>query len=413
MTAKTKSIFKASLVLVLVTVLLAGISSSQTFAKEETPVITLGSALSLTGDLAREGKLYKNSYDLAVDYINDHGGVKVDNKTYKLKIKYYDDESSATKSSRLVQKLITRDKVDFLLGPYSSGLTIPDSAIAEKYQVPMIEGGGASGKIFSRGFDYIFGTLPAAGNYFKPVLEMGRELDFEPAPQKVALLFADDAFDLSVAKGTREKWVPKFDYDLVMDQKYTSGTKDFTSTISRLKAKKPDIILLAGHAEESLVFVQQAKSMNLNAKVLAFTVGPPTSDFREALGKDAEYIYGVPSWTPILNFTDTAVFGSTKKWIKLFEDRFGYEPDYHNASGTADVVIFKEAIEKAGTIDPKAVRDEIANIEVKTIYGKVQFAENGQILGGSSAIQIQEGEVELVYPGGVAPEYPTPNWKER
>lgn len=382
-------------------------------AAAEPAVIKLGAAISFTGDKAREGKLYTDAYNHAVDQINETGGVQVGDKTYEFELVLEDDESDATKSARLVEKLITEDEVHFLLGPYSSGITIPDSAVAEKYSVPMIEGGGASGKIFSRGFSYIFGTLPSAANYFQSVLEMGQTLD--PQPKTVALLFADDEFDIAVADGAR-KLAGEMGYELVIDEEYPSGTQEFSTLLSRVKSENPDMILLAGHAEESLVFVQQAKELKVNAGVMAFTVGPPTPDFREAMGEDAEYIYGVPSWTPALNFTGGEVFESTQEWIKLFEDRFDYEPDYHVASGVADVAAYKAAIEQAGTLDRDAVRDAIANIEVVTVYGPVSFQENGQIGGGTVAIQIQEGEVVAVYPDSVAEGpaiYQMPTWEER
>lgn len=376
-------------------------------------VIKLGAAISFTGEKAREGKLYIDAYNHAVDYINEHGGVKVGNKTYKFELVLEDDESDATKSARLVEKLITEDKVHFLLGPYSSGITISDSAVTEKYGVPMVEGGGASDKIFSRGFKYIFGTLPSATKYFQPILEMGQTLN--PQPMTVALLYADDEFDIAVAEGTR-KLAAELGYELVIDEEYPSGTREFSTLLLRVKAAAPDMILLAGHAGESLVFVQQAKALKVNAGIMAFTVGPPTPDFREALGTDAEYIYGVPSWTPSLNFKNTAVFGSTAEWIKLFQEKYGYEPDYHVASGVADVVVYKVAIEQAGTLDRDAVRDALANIDIVTVYGPVKFQENGQISGGTVTIQIQNGEVVAVYPEGVAqgsPIYPMPAWEER
>ena len=380
---------------------------------QEPGIIKLGAAMSLTGKKAREGKLYTDAYNHAIDYINEHGGVKAGDKTYKFELVLEDDETDATKSARLVEKLINEDKVDFLLGPYSSGITIPDSAVAEKYGVPMIEGGGASGKIFSRDFKNIFGTLPSAANYFQSILAMGKTLD--PQPKSVALLYADDEFDIAVAEGARAQ-AGDMGYDLVVDEEFPSGTQEFSTLLSRVKSEAPDMILVAGHAEESLVFVQQAKELKVNAGVMAFTVGPPTPDFREALGSDAEYIYGVPSWAPSLNFKNTAVFGSTAEWIKMFKDKYDYDPDYHVASAVADVVAYKAAIEKAGTLDRDAVRDAIANIEVTTIYGPVKFQENGQIGGGTVAIQIQNGEVVAVYPESVAetaPTYPMPTWEER
>jgi len=386
---------------------------------QDQPTILLGSALSLSGSKVREGTLYKQAYDFTVDYINSHGGVKVGDTVYNLAIKYYDDESSPTKSATLVEKLITQDKVNFLLGPYSSGITIPDSAVAEKYKIPMIEGGGASETIFSRGFKYIFGTLAPAGGYFEPVFQLITDpkmaATFKPLPSKVALLYADDKFDTSVAEGTRKLVKDKYtQFKLVVDEKYPSATTDFTTLLTEVKAAAPDIVLLAGHAEESLAFVQQAKELDVNAKMMVLTVGPPTHDFRDALGADANFIYGVPSWAASLNFTDTVLFGTTQNFVQLFEKKYNYEPDYHNASGAADVIVYKEAIEAAGSLDPKAVRDAIAKIDIMTEYGPVKFKENGQIDRGSILIQIQNGKVVVIYPSEEPkPLYPMPTWSER
>ena len=216
-----------------------------------------------------------------------------------MKIVYYDDKSDPTESSKLVEKLISEDKVNFLLGPYSSGITIPDSLIAQRYKVPMIEGGGASGKIFSRGNKYIFGTLPPAGQYFKSTLEMLKT--FSPAPKTIAILYSDDKFDVSVAEGT-DKLAKEMGFDVVLYEKYAEHATDFNSILTKIKALKADVVLVAGHTEESLNFTQQAKELNVTPKLISMTVGPSEADFRKSLGKDAEYIYGVASWSTQMNF---------------------------------------------------------------------------------------------------------------
>jgi branched-chain amino acid transport system substrate-binding protein len=163
-------------------------------------VIKLGCAISFTGGKNRSGKLYRDSYDMAIDQINKAGGVTVAGKKYQLKIVYYDDKSDPTESSKLIEKLFSEDKVNFLLGPFSSGITFPDSIVAQRHRIPMIEGGGSSGKIFSRKNKCIFGTLPPAGQYFKSTLEMLKT--FKPVPKTIAILYSDDKFDVSVAEGT-------------------------------------------------------------------------------------------------------------------------------------------------------------------------------------------------------------------
>ncbi|MBT8763906.1 amino acid ABC transporter substrate-binding protein [Desulfohalobiaceae bacterium Ax17] len=381
--------------------------SSLSFAKD---VIKLGCAISFTGKKSRSGKLYVDAYNLAVEEINKKGGIEIGGKRYKLEIIYYDDKSEATESSRLVEKLISEDKVDFLLGPYSSGITIPDSLVARRYRVPMVEGGGASGKIFSRGNKYIFGLLPAAGEYFKSTLEFLKTVN--PVPKTIAILFADDKFDVSVAKGTK-KIAEKMGYEVVIYEKYAEGTSDFTSVLTKIKAKNPDVVLVAGHTEESLNFTQQAKELDVNPKMISLTVGPSEADFRKALGKDANYIYGVASWSTQMNFKGY-IFKDTKEFIKIFEKKFGYEPDYHNAAGIACVAVIKNAIERAGTLDREKVREMIASTKLDTIYGRVEFNPNGQIKGTSVVLQILDNSVYEVYPHEYKkPVYPIPKWKER
>jgi branched-chain amino acid transport system substrate-binding protein len=373
-------------------------------------VIKLGCAISFTGGESRTGKLYRDSYDMAVEQINKTGGVKVGKHTYQLKIVYYDDKSDPTESSKLVEKLIAEDKVNFLLGPYSSGITIPDSLVAERYKVPMIEGGGASGKIFSRGNKYIFGTLPDAGQYFKSTLEMLKT--FNPAPKTIAILYSDDKFDVSVAEGT-DKLAKEMGFDVALYEKYAERATDFNSILTKIKALKTDVVLVAGHTEESLNFTQQAKELDVNPKFISMTVGPSEADFRKSLGKDAEFICGVASWSTQMNFKGY-LFKDTQEFVKLFKTKFNYDPDYHNASGIADIAIFKNAIEQTGTLDREKVTAAIAATNLSTIYGNVKFGKNGQIEGTSVALQILGGEIYQVYPNGVKkPVYPFPSWKTR
>jgi branched-chain amino acid transport system substrate-binding protein len=373
-------------------------------------VIKLGCAISFTGKESRTGKLYRDSYDMAVERINKSGGIKVGGHTYQLKIVYYDDKSDPTESSRLVEKLISEDHVNFLLGPYSSGITIPDSIVAQRYRVPMIEGGGASGKIFSRGNKYIFGTLPPAGQYFKSTLEMLKT--FKPVPKTIAILYSDDKFDVSVAEGT-QKLAKPMGFDVVLFEKYAEGATDFTSSLTKIKSLKAEVALVAGHTEESLNFAQQAKELNVCPKMINMTVGPSEADFRKSLGKDADYIYGVASWSTQMNFKGY-LFKDTQEFVKEFKARYNYDPDYHNASGIADVAIFKDAIERAGSLNRQKVRNAIARTKLETIYGNVEFSDNGQIKGTSVVLQIMNGEIHQVFPhGSQPPAYPSPCWDNR
>lgn len=404
MKTKTLSIGLSSVLIFCVVLLFSG----SAFAAKN--VIKLGCAMSFTGSHSRTGKLYVDSYKYAVEAINKAGGVKVDGKNYQLKLVFYDDESKPTESSKLVEKLITEDKVNFLLGPYSSGITIPDSIVARRYRMPMIEGGGASGKIFSQGNKYIFGTLPQAGDYFASTLDFLK--NNKPFAKKVAIIYSDDKFDVSVAEGTLAK-AKEMGYDVAIYEKYTEGASDFSSVLTKVKSAGINAILVAGHTEEAINFVQQGKELNVSPYILSLTVGPSEADFRKALGKDADYVYGVASWSTQMNFTGY-VFKNTATFVKDFKKKFGYDPDYHNASAIADIAVYKDAIERAGSLDREKVRNAIAATNLSTIYGKVTFMDNGQINGTSVVLQILNGEVIQVFPNAAhAAVYPVPAWNKR
>jgi branched-chain amino acid transport system substrate-binding protein len=138
--------------------------------------ITLGASVQLTGPLANTGRYYKDAYGFAVDQINEKGGVKVGNQQSKLALKIYDNQSDVNLSVRQYTQLVSQDNVNFLLGPFASNFAIADSAVSEKYRIPMVQGGGASDQIFSRKFKYIFGTLAPASDYFQSTVEMMTKL---------------------------------------------------------------------------------------------------------------------------------------------------------------------------------------------------------------------------------------------
>jgi len=374
--------------------------------------IVLGASVQLTGPVANTGRYYKDAYQLAVDQINRKGGIEVGGKKYTLALKIYDNQSDVNLSVRQYTQLVSKDKVNFLLGPFASNFALADSAVSEKYQVPMVQGGGASDQIFSRGFKYVFGTLAPASNYFGSTISMLKQLN--PAPSQIALLYADDAFDVSVAEGTRPL-LEKAGLKTVIDERYSSNASDFNTLLSQIKSKQADAVLVAGHETEILNFIRQAKSLDVSPKIYSFTVGVPSEDFRKALGADAEYAFGMTAWLPSDTLKDDW-FGDAAQFAKAWGAQYRYEPDYHAASGVADVEAIVKAIEKAGSLDPKAVRDALAASDFQSLYGHIAFADNGQINLDQVVIQVQNGKPAAVFDGSKFmrdAKYPMPDWAKR
>jgi branched-chain amino acid transport system substrate-binding protein len=382
--------------------------SNGAFAKD----IVLGASVQLTGPVANTGRYYRDAYQFAIDKINASGGIKVGNESHKLALKLYDNQSDVNLSVRQYTQLVSQDKVDFLLGPFASNFALADSAVSEKYRIPMVQGGGASDQIFARKFKFIFGTLAPASNYFGSTIDMLKGLS--PAPKSVALLYADDAFDVSVADGTRPK-LKQAGLALAMDERYSTNATDFNSLLSQIRSKNIDVVLVAGHETEILNFVRQAKSLAVAPKMYSFTVGVPSEDFRKALGKDADYAFGMTAWLPSAKLKDRW-FGDAGQFAVAYKAKFGYDPDYHAASGVADVEALAQAVENAGSIDPAKVRDALAKVKFDSLYGSIAFNDNGQINLPQTVIQVQGDKLTAIYGanGKIAePKYPMPAWNAR
>jgi len=375
-------------------------------------VITFGAALSLTGKLAKEGNLVKDGYELWKEVVNKKGGINVGGKKYLVDIKYYDDESDPNRGAKLVEKLVTEDKIKLILGPYGSESVFATSAITEKYGAIMVQGGAAADKLYTRGFKNLFGIYTVATDYMDDILEMLK--DKNPKPTTVAIVYSNDLFSAQVAQGAKAS-AQKYGYNVVLFQDYPKGTQDLSTVIAQIKGKNPDIILGCGHFQDTIIIVKQCKDYKVNPKAIAFSVGPTLQDFIDSLKGDAENIFGSAQWTKSLKYKDP-VFGSNTEFVKMFNAKYKEDPNYHSAGGAAAAVIFQRAIEKAGTFtDLAKIREALAGYNEETLFGKIKFDSTGKVIGkGMAVIQILNSKHITVYPEAVAEGkmvYPKPAWK--
>lgn len=384
-------------------------------AQADDDTITFGAALAATGRDAREGALTKEGYDFWADYVNAHGGLKVAGKTYKVAISYADDETNPQTSARLVEKFVSEDHVNFLLGPYGSAASFAAAAVTERLKVPMVEGNGSSEKIFNQGYHYIFAVLSPAARYLEGVLDMA--LHQKDPPKTIAVVSANDLFSIEVAQGAKN-YAFAHHLQVVYDNKYPADTTDVSSIVTAIKASNPDMILNGGHLQDALLLQKAFKEQDVLAKAYAYSVGPDTPDFRKALGNDANYVFGGTQWSPAAVYRGAPGFiGNSRDYAKAFAAKYGHVPDYHNAESTAACLAFQYAIEAANSLDPQKVRDALANLNVVTFYGLLKFDSRGINVYKPMAVnQIQHGNLVTVWPHAVQealPEYPAPDWSKR
>jgi len=387
-------------------------------AKVEGDTIILGAALSFTGKYATNGKHTKNGYDLAVKTINDKGGVKVGGKTYKVKVQYYDDESTPARSAQLAERLIKQDGIKFILGPYGSGPTKAMAPVVEQNQIPMVEGNGASRSIFNKGYKYVFAVLSTSEQYLAESINLAAEnagkVGKKANQLKVALAMENDPFSQDIRAGVIAD-AKRHGMKVVIDDKLPPELNDMTTTLTKVKALKPDILVVSGHSKGASLAVRQVAEMKVNVPMLAMT-HCEAADVKGKFGAKANFTLCATQWAETMSYKDTT-FGSAGDYAKTFEAAYGYVPPYQAAESSASVMVFADAMQRAGNFDPKAVRDALAATKMQTFYGNVNFDDTGKNIAKPMALrQILDGKLRVVAPakwGEVPVVFPMPTWDKR
>jgi branched-chain amino acid transport system substrate-binding protein len=375
--------------------------------------IKFGAAMSVTGSLAAEAKTAKDGYDFIASRINKRGGIPVGKKHYNVKIVYYDDQSNANQSVQLYEKLINKDKVNFLLGPYSSGVTLATSTVAEKYKIPMVVAHAATPSIYERNYHYLFGTLNVINQYTEPLFKMAKSIK-KHRPKTVAIMYENALAPTAFANSATAQ-AKKYGLNVVYKQSFPQGA-DFAPIMSAVKAKKPDIVLTGGYTLGMISLVRQAAEQNIQVPMWMFMLGPTVPGFLSSVKRLGEYLLEPIQWAPNFNpGLKDEIFGwNAKQYAKVFRKQMGYIPDYHPPQSSAALEVYYKAIKKAGTLDHKKVRDAIARIHLRSFYGNVCFNRKGEEACKSMGIaQVQGGHPVVVWPAKFAQRkliYPAPGF---
>ncbi len=377
-------------------------SADKAQAKVEGDTIVLGSAISFTGKYSTNGIHAKNGYDLAVQKINEAGGVNVGGKTYKLEVRYYDDESTPARTAQLLERLIQQDGIQYILGPYSSATTKAAAPVTEKYQVPMVEAEGASRSLFSQGYKYLFAVLSTSELYLASAITLAAEVaeknGKKPSDVKIAMAFENDPFSLDVRAGVIDD-AKKYDMKIVIDDKLPRDLSDMSATLTKAKALKPDLLIVSGHSKGAATAARQIGEMNIDIPMIAMT-HCEAAKVHDKFPAASEGFLCSTQWAETLSYKDS-LFGTAAEYDKLFKDTFeGYTTvPYQSAQASAAVQVWADAFERAGTTDPQKVRDALSATDMQTFYGPIKFSEAGNNIAKPMVLrQIQNGAYNVVAP---------------
>ncbi len=378
-------------------------------AKVEGNTIILGSSISLTGKYATNGLHTQRGYDYAAKVINEAGGVKVGGKSYMLDVKYYDDESTPARGAQLAERLIQQDGVDYMLGPYSSGMTKAIAPVSEKFGVPMVEAEGASRSLFTQGYKYLFAVLSTSEQYLATAIDMAAASSSDPSSVKVALAFEGDPFSMDVRAGVMDK-VKEYNMKVIIDDQLPADLSDMSTTLTKAKAMKPDILIVSGHSKGAATAARQIDEMKVNIPMIAMT-HCEAAKVQEKFPNAATGFLCPTQWVETLSKSDP-MFGSAAEWNAGFKaDYPSYTSvPYQSAQASAAVYVWKEAFEAANSFDKDTVRDAISAVEMETFYGDIKFSENGnniakpmfmRQIGADGSYKLVEKFADVAFPRNV------------
>ncbi len=319
-----------------------------------------------------------------------------------------DDKSDKQTSIKLYEKLITNDKVDLLLAPYSSGITDAVANITERYKMPIVAYGAASSVIWQKGRKYIFNIIDIAENYQKGAMHLAKQIGVK----RIAIIGEDSLFPRMSRKGA-EKWAKELGIEVVLAENYSSRRQgDYTALLQKIKSKRAEAIFSNSYFDDAAAQIRQLREQNINLMMFASTVGPGLPRFAKDLGETAEYVLGFSQWEPVLALGHPGM----QEFIDAYTKAYGEKPNYHAGTSYAAMQVFEAAVNTAGSFDNEALRKALSEIEVRTIIGTYKVDENGLNSHEGLTFQIQNGERKIIWPPHLAqskPRLPMPKWADR
>ena len=381
---------------------MAAIAASPAKAKVEGDKIVLGSAISFTGKYSTIGIHAKNGYVVAINRINEMGGVTVGGRKYKLAIKFYDNESIPARTADLLARLVEKDGIKYFLGPYSSATTKAAALTMKKYKRPMVAAGAASRSLFARGYRSLFGVPATPDQYMTSAIalkaEIARRAGKKPRDVQVALSFENDPFARDVRAGVLED-IEKRGFTVVVDDRMPRDLADLAVTMSKVKTWKPDLLIVSGQADGTVAAARLIKEMNIDVPMIAMT-HCESAEIVSRFGAASNDFLCPTQWARTLDHQDR-YFGTAAAYDAHFKKSFDdyTTVPYQAAQASAAVLVWKEAFERANAFDTEKLRDALAATDLETFYGKIRFSNAGNNIAKPVLLrQIQKGDYHVVAP---------------
>ncbi len=363
----------------------------------EEVTMVIGYTTSQTGKYNVSSLRQVNGLTQWMNEVNDAGGIVLsDGTVVKFEGKTYDDESTTERVQELYTRLATEDDADFLISPYSSGLTAAAALIAEQYGKIMITTGAASDSTYQEGYTLVFQAYTPASRYLTGAVDLLAHVD--PDLKKLAFVYESDKFSTDVVNAAKE-YAEAEGYEVLLFEGYDTETKDFGPFINKILDSGAEAILGGGHFQDGSTFARQVYEKDVAINYFALLVAPPEPDFAD-LGDAAVGVIGPSQWEPLAEFTPKSAEEAGLEWfgvlgtefVSTYQSLYNEDPSYHSMGGYAAGQILQKAIIDADSTDPDAIKAAMEAMDMLTAYGRVKFdtsAENHGLQIGHSMIYIQ------------------------
>ncbi|MGI5461180.1 amino acid ABC transporter substrate-binding protein [Streptomyces sp. CA-249302] len=367
--------------------------------------VKVGISLPLTGEASQPGQAAQQGYKVWQKMVNESGGIL--GRDVKLVIK--DDGSNQNTITADYNALISQDKVDLLLGTFSSQLNAAASAVAEKNQMLFVEPAGGAPELFQRGFKYLFFAQQAtADKQGKLFAEYLAGLPEDKRPKTAAYPTLDDPFASPAVAGVK-KILEAAGIKTVYEKTYATDTKNFDSIVTAMKAADPDVVVHGAGFEDGVGMVRAMLKADLTPKWLYETTAPSLGK-QYADGIGAENTEGIMFG---ISHAPTAKTPGNDEFVAKYKEMYdGAEPPEDAADAYAAGQVLQAAAEGVGSVDDQsALADWLRKNSVTTILGGLKWNKDGSPIGDFLVGQWQGDSVQYVLPEKSATSKMIQGWK--
>ncbi len=351
--------------------------------------VRIGYGISKTGIFAGGAVSQTNAYELWREQVNARGGLDVAGTKRRVEFISYDDRSDPAETVRIYEKLITGDKVDLLMAPWGSSTHFAIAGVLERHKFPVVGNTAASVKIREVKPGYLWFTTSAVPDKFAAELA---KLMKDQNVKSAAVLTLQLVFQLEVKQYLLAE-LQKAGIKVVVQQDYPPTIKDMTAMLSAVKSAKPDAVISLSLPEDGILYMNQARQLDVVAPFTFLLVGPSIDFFGKMFGPAANNLVTLGHWSPF-----QAKWPRAKQFFDAYVKKYNASPDYlDSVLAYASCEILEQAVAKAG-LDRENLRQAIATGTFDTINGPARFQGVENVALATMVLQLQNGEGHIVWP---------------